>query len=74
MDTPRHDDAAAVIVTRDEILTALDFGDRFWHALLWVSNRFAGLPAYICQPFPRKPDFSATAVVYSIDGLISRAA
>jgi hypothetical protein len=70
----RHDDAEVVIVTRNEVLTALNSGDRFWLALVRVSNGFAGLPQYICQPFSREPDFSATAVVYSIDELISRAA
>ena len=69
----RHDDAEVVIVTRNEVLTALNAGDRFWLALVRVSNGFAGRPHYICQPFRKEPDFSATAVVYSISELMTRA-
>ncbi len=63
-----------VIVTRKDVLIALNSGDRFWLALMRVRNGFAGLPQYTCQPFSRKLDFSATVVGYSIDEQISRAA
>lgn len=67
----RHDDAEVVIVTRNEILTALNAGDRFWLALVRVNKGFAGAPTYIPQPFRREPDFGSTAVVYSIRDLMA---
>lgn len=67
----RHNDAEVVIVTRNEILTALNAGDRFWLALVRVTKGCAGEPTYIAQPFRREPDFGSTAVVYSIDELIT---
>lgn len=67
----RHDDAEVVIVTRNEILTALNAGDRFWLALVRVNKGYAGEPTYISQPFRREPDFGSTAVVYSIDELVA---
>ena len=66
----RHDDAEVVIVTRNEILTALNAGERFWLALVRVNKGYAGEPTFIPQPFRREPDFGSTAVVYSIDELM----
>jgi hypothetical protein len=66
----RHNDAEVVIVTRNEILTALNAGHRFWLALVRVNKGYAGEPTYIAQPFRREPDFGSTAVVYSIDELL----
>lgn len=68
-----HDVVEVVIVTRKDVLITLNAGDRFWLALMRVRNGFAGLPQCTCQPFSRKPDFSATVVGYSIDEKISRA-
>ena len=67
----RHDDAEVVIVTRNEILTAINAGERFWLALVRVNKGYAGEPTFIPQPFRREPDFGSTAVVYSIDELMA---
>jgi hypothetical protein len=69
----RHEDAEEIIVTRNEILTALNAGDRFWLALVRVANGFAHEPHYMQQPFGKEPDFGSTAVVYSIDDLAGQA-
>jgi superfamily II DNA or RNA helicase len=68
----RHEDAEEIIVTRNEILTALNAGDRFWLALVRVANGDATEPHYMQQPFGREPDFGSTAVVYSIGDLVAQ--
>lgn len=68
----RHEDGEVIIVTRNEILTALNAGDRFWLALVRVSRGYATQPQYLQQPFSKEPDFASTAVVYSIDELMGQ--
>lgn len=69
----RHEDGEVIIVTRNEILTALNAGDRFWLALVRVSGGYATQPQYLQQPFSKEPDFASTAVVYSIGELMGQA-
>lgn len=68
----RSGDADVIIVTRNEILTALNAGDRYWLALVRVGQGYAEPPRYVRQPFSKEPDFGSTAVVYSIGDLLGR--
>jgi hypothetical protein len=65
--------AEVIIVTRNEILTALNAGDAFILAVVAVANGSAHQPAYICRPFIKEPDPQATAVVYRLQELLVRA-
>ena len=62
-----------IIVTRNEILTALNAEDKFVLAVVHISaNGFAHEPVYIRQPFEREPDFASTAVVYGLNELLPK--
>ena len=65
--------ADVVIVTRNEILTALNAADAFILAVVSVEAGFAHPPAYIRRPFIKEPDPQATAVVYQLRELMARA-
>jgi hypothetical protein len=69
----RADGADTVIVTRNEILTALNKPDAFVLAIVEVSNGFGGGPRYLRRPFQREPDFGATGVIYKLADLLGRA-
>jgi hypothetical protein len=69
----RADGADTVMVTRNEILTALNKPDAFVLAIVEVSNGFGGQPRYLRRPFQREPDFGATSVVYKLADLLGRA-
>jgi len=68
----RADDADTVMVTRNEILTALNKPDAFVLAIVEVSNGFGGQPRYLRRPFQREPDFGATSVIYKLADLLGR--
>jgi hypothetical protein len=65
--------ADVIIVTRNEILTALNAADAFILAVVHVADGFAQQPAYIRRPFVKEPDPQATAVVYQLRELMTRA-
>ena len=65
--------ADVIIVTRNEILTALNAADAFILAVVHVADGFAHQPAYIRRPFVKEPDPQATAVVYQLRELMARA-
>lgn len=65
--------ADVIIVTRNEILTALNAADAFILAVVHVADGFAKQPAYIRRPFVKEPDPQATAVVYQLRELMARA-
>ncbi len=65
--------ADVVIVTRNEILTALNAAEAFILAVVQVNAGFASQPAYIREPFVKEPDPQATAVVYRLAELLARA-
>jgi len=65
--------AEVVIVTRNEILTALNAADAFILAVVSVVDGFAHQPVYIRRPFIKEPDPQATAVVYHLRELMVRA-
>ncbi len=69
----RSGDAETIIVTANEVLTALNAGNDYWLAVVRVDNGFAGAPLYIRQPFRRAPDESARAIVYAIADLVAGA-
>ena len=67
----RHADARDVIVTKNEILASLNAPDAFHLALVSVANGFAHQPIYVQRFFQRELGFGETAVVFSIDKLLS---
>lgn len=69
----RHVDADSVIVTRNEICTALNQGSKFWLAIVRVDGDRIDGPHYIPQPFTQEPEPGATAVTYAIDSLLAKA-
>ncbi len=69
----RTEGADEIIVTRNEILTALNAEDKFILAVVHVgANGFVHEPRYIRKPFEREPDFGSTAVVYALDDLLPK--
>lgn len=69
----RHQDAEVIIVTRNEVLTALNAGPDYWLALVRVNQGYASPPQFLQRPFSKEPDFASTAVVYSIEELMGQA-
>lgn len=65
--------AESVIVTKNEILTALNRPDSFILALVEVDGEQT-TTHYITRPFTREPDFGATSVTYSLPQLLSKGA
>jgi hypothetical protein len=70
----RHADAREVIVTKNEILAALNAPDAFHLALVRVKDGFAHQPAYVQRFFQRELGFAETAVVFNLADLLSLAA
>ena len=63
----------AIIVTRNEICTALNQGDKFWLAIVLVDGEAIDGPHYIPQPFTQEPEPGATAVTFQLSSLLARA-
>ena len=63
--------ADTVIITKNEILTALNKPEDYILALVEVSGEAASSLRYIRKPFGREPDFGVTCVVYRIAELLS---
>lgn len=70
----RHAEARDVIVTKNEILAALNAPEAYFLALVRVESGFAREPVYIQRFVQREPGFAETAVVFNIDDLLSLAA
>jgi hypothetical protein len=64
--------ATTVTVTRNEVLTCLNAGARYWLAVVEVNGE-AGRPRYVPSPFASEPDFAATSVNYAISRLFEEA-
>ena len=62
-----------VIVTRNEICTALNQGEKFWLAIVLVDGDTVDGPHYLRQPFTQEPELGVTAVTYRIDALLAKA-
>ena len=58
-----------VIVTKNEILTALNKPDDFILAIVEVDGETTRTH-YISRPFQREPDFGATSVIYDLNRLL----
>jgi len=63
--------AATVIVTKNEILTALNKPDDFILAIVEVDGETTRTH-YITRPFQREPDFDATCVMYDLTKLLHK--
>jgi Domain of unknown function (DUF3883) len=68
----REPEAETVLVTKNEILTALNKPDDFVLALVQVDGQ-ASEPSYVRNPFTNEPDFEATSVNYKLPLLLERA-
>lgn len=62
-----------VVVTRNEICTALNQGDKFWLAIVLVDGDAVEGPHYVQQPFAQEPEVGVTAVTYEIRSLLAKA-
>jgi Superfamily II DNA/RNA helicases, SNF2 family len=65
--------ADEVIVTKNEILTALNQPEKFYLAIVLVDGTETETH-YIQQPFRSEPDFAATSVIYKIASLLHKGA
>ena len=64
--------AGEVIVTRNEICTALNQGDKFWLAIVLVDGDSVDGPHYVSRPFTQEPEPGVTAVTYQIASLLAK--
>ena len=67
----RVKDSTTVIVTKNEVLTALNKPDDFYLAIVLVDGETTTIH-YVPKPFQREPDFDATSVVYDMNKLLNR--
>lgn len=65
--------ADVIVVTRNEICTALNQGDKFWLAIVLVDGDQIDGPYYVPQPFTQEPEVGATAVTFQLDHLLAQA-
>jgi hypothetical protein len=68
----RQSDADVIIVTRNEIVVALNRQDNFILAIALVLNGFVDRLAYVRRPFGAPPDFGSSAVIYELRPLMAR--
>lgn len=62
-----------IIVTRNEICTALNQGDKFWLAIVLVEGDGVDGPYYVPQPFTQEPEPGASAVTFQLAHLLAKA-
>ena len=62
-----------VVVSRNEICTALNQGHKFWLAIVLVDGDEIDGPHYVQQPFTQEPEPGVTAVTYAIGDLLGKA-
>jgi len=67
----RVKDSTTVIVTKNEVLTALNKPDDFFLAIVLIDGETTTL-YYIPRPFQREPDFDATSVIYNLNKLLNK--
>jgi superfamily II DNA or RNA helicase len=65
----RHIDGRDVILTKNELLSALNAPENFFLALVRVDGGFAQEPLYLQRFFNRELGFAETAVVFDFDDL-----
>ncbi len=67
----RVKDSTTVIVTKNEVLTALNKPDDFFLAIVLVDGETT-TTHYVPKPFQREPDFDATSVIYDLEKLLNK--
>ena len=67
----RVKDSTTVIVTKNEVLTALNKPDDFFLAIVLVDGETT-TTHYVPKPFQREPDFDATSVIYNLNKLLNK--
>lgn len=68
----RHADGRDVILTKNEILAALNAADAFILAIVQIDAGFAREPVYVRRFIGREPGFAETAVVFDIAQLMNK--
>jgi superfamily II DNA or RNA helicase len=69
----RVEGAGIITVTTNEILVALNAGERFVLAIVLIgAGGFANQPIYVRQPFDRTPDTDSASTNFHLDRLIAR--
>ena len=63
----------SIIVTRNEICTALNQSDKFLLAIVLVDGDEVDGPHYVRNPFAQEPEPGVSAVTYELAGLLARA-
>ena len=67
--------ADTITITHNEILYAINQGDKFMLAIVFVNpDDSTEGPYYLANPFQREPDWGAASVTYNIAELLKRAA
>ena len=69
----RHIDGETVVVTANEVLEALNQGDKFILAIVRVDGDAVDGPHYIRSPFTKELEGSAVSVNHSVKDLLKRA-
>jgi superfamily II DNA or RNA helicase len=69
----RHIDADTVVVTANEVLEALNQGDKFILAIVRVDGETVDGPHYVRAPFSKELEGSVVSVNYSVKDLLKRA-
>ena len=64
--------ADTVMVTRQEVITALHEPDKFILVIVQVENGVARELRYVRQPFGQEPEFGVTAIQVRLKGLLER--
>ncbi len=67
----RHADGREVIITKNELLAALNAPEAFVLAIVEIDQGFTGEPKYVRRFFGRELGFAETAVVFNISDLQS---
>ncbi|MEJ5209324.1 helicase-related protein [Denitratimonas sp. CY0512] len=65
--------ADVITVTRNEICTALNQGEKFWLAIVLIDGDHIDGPHYIPQPFTQEPEPGATSVNFQLAHLLAQA-
>jgi hypothetical protein len=65
--------ADVVTVSRNEICTALNQGEKFWLAIVLVDGDAIDGPHYVHQPFAQEPEPGVASINYEVAKLLARA-
>jgi len=69
----REASAVTVTVTANEILQALNQGDKFIMAIVRIDGDVIDGPHYVRRPFTKEPEVGAVSVNYALKDLLARA-